>query len=187
MIFTSALCIALCSVCWMHNEIKRHKSQKKDRDKNRERERERERETSICLSLKRWYHKPVQSSIFFIAKAHFAVVIFYRTMGTRTETHADRKRIKNCRWTVTVGGMRKDTSQRKTETVSAAPHSHEAHNSAESKTTEWNRKSVFLGIHLHSNYSNILGRVCSTGLIQCTAAKRTLGHLSGLWHERPNY
>ena len=65
----------------------------------------------------------------------------------------------------------------KTKTISPAPHSHEGQKSAESKTTQWNRKSVFLGIHLHSNYSDILGRVHSTGVTQCTVAKRTFGTL----------
>lgn len=63
------------------------------------------------------------------------------------------------------------------ETISPVPRSHEGHNSAESKTTQWNRKSVFLGIHLHSNYSDILGRAFCTGVTKCTAAKRTLGTL----------
>lgn len=63
------------------------------------------------------------------------------------------------------------------ETISPVPHSHEGHNSAESKTTQWNRKSVFLGIHLHSNYSDILGRAFCAGVTKCTAAKRTLGTL----------
>lgn len=71
--------------------------------------------------------------------------------------------------------MWKDTSQKgKKETISAAPHSHEGHNSAESKTTQWNRKSVFLGIHLHSNYSDILGSACTTGVTQCTVAKKNI-------------
>lgn len=36
-------------------------------------------------------------------------------------------------------------------------------------------KSVFLGIHSHSNYSDILGRACSTGVPECTVAKSAFG------------
>lgn len=55
-------------------------------------------------------------------------------------------------------------------------HLDKEHNSAESKMTQWKRKNVFLGIHLRSNYSDILGSSCSTGIIQCTE-KNTFGTL----------
>lgn len=38
--------------------------------------------------------------------------------------------------------------------------------------TQWNRKSVFLGIHLHLNYSDILGRPRSTGVTQRGVLKK---------------
>lgn len=105
-----------------------------------------------------------------------------------TEACPDGKQNKEELWVNCNGRWHSEKTRagEKTETISPAPHSHEGHNSAESKTTHWNRKSVFLGIHLHSNYSDILGRARGAGLIQCTVAKKKnfLGQLSGLWHEK---
>lgn len=38
---------------------------------------------------------------------------------------------------------------------------------------QWKRKSVFLGIHLHPNYRDILGKARGTRVTQCAAARRT--------------
>lgn len=153
--------VQLC-VCLLNMKGKRFR-----RLRRKDRERQRERGTSICLCQNRWYHRAVKCGIFFKMKALVAVAIIYHTQMERELRELQVNC--NCRC-----HAEKDTRQRKTQRQF---HRHLTRTkdimALKAKRLNETGKSVFLGIHLHSNYSDILGRARRHTYIQCTVARRT--------------
>ena len=120
-------------------------------------------------------------------KAPFAVAIIYRTQRER-DAHKWKENQGNCRWTVTVGATRKKKSHTPEKKTQRQFQRHLTRTkdimALKAKRLNETGKSVFLGIHLHSNYSDILGRARGTHSYDVVQREELLGHLSGLWHEK---